>query len=558
MKYTLLAVLTAVMTLAFAASAPSLFADDVVPGLQPPPAGWPSTLELGMSSPPDQAASMRETAPFGFRYQYLAGGANTGTGWSTWNPSGTFVTNYIDDSVSNGIVPVFTYYVLRQSQPGREDGDDIDANMKNLQDAATMKAYWEDVKLFFLRAAGEKLVVLQVEPDLWGFMQTKSTRDNAATVPAKVGSTGVPELNGLPDDMAGFAQAFVRLRDRYASNVSLGYHLSIFGTGVDPVYNNPSFNEIDRLAARSSAFYKSLNADFDVVFMDASDRDAGFNEVVNNNRFSWWDEDDYSRSIRYVATFGSLVQKRVVLWQIPLGNTRMRAVNNTRYHYQDNHVEWLLEDTTKANLRRYGAAGVIALLFGGGAEGQTCACDAAKDGVTNPNPIGNNQGTSNSADDDGGFFRHMAAEYYKAGRLLIGQPSAPVQVALRQPIPTATPTPTPVATCIPARSPAVYGQPGQNMPQGQIGPQGQYLPPNPYSLPGQVIPPGQYGPAGQYPYGTINPYVQPGQAASSAAYCDTRAPTPTSTPDPTCYAGSSRTVVETGPDGRLRAYLQPC
>ena len=28
---------------------------------------------------------MRAKAPFGFRYQYLAGGVNTGSGWATWN-----------------------------------------------------------------------------------------------------------------------------------------------------------------------------------------------------------------------------------------------------------------------------------------------------------------------------------------------------------------------------------------------------------------------------------------------------------------------------------------
>jgi hypothetical protein len=42
------------------------------------PAGWPSTLQLGMMDSPGGAAEMRATAPFGFRSQYLAGGANTG------------------------------------------------------------------------------------------------------------------------------------------------------------------------------------------------------------------------------------------------------------------------------------------------------------------------------------------------------------------------------------------------------------------------------------------------------------------------------------------------
>ena len=53
---------------------------------------------------------MKRTAPFAFRYQYLAGGANTGSGWATWNTNGDFARFYIEDSVANGIIPVFTLH----------------------------------------------------------------------------------------------------------------------------------------------------------------------------------------------------------------------------------------------------------------------------------------------------------------------------------------------------------------------------------------------------------------------------------------------------------------
>jgi hypothetical protein len=49
----------------------------------PLPAGWPAQLELGVSDGPGGAAAMMATAPFRFRYQYLAGGVNTGSGWAT-------------------------------------------------------------------------------------------------------------------------------------------------------------------------------------------------------------------------------------------------------------------------------------------------------------------------------------------------------------------------------------------------------------------------------------------------------------------------------------------
>ena len=40
---------------------------------------------------PGEAAGQRASAPFRFRYQYLAGGVNTGNGWATWNANGAFV-----------------------------------------------------------------------------------------------------------------------------------------------------------------------------------------------------------------------------------------------------------------------------------------------------------------------------------------------------------------------------------------------------------------------------------------------------------------------------------
>src|SRR5207248_11330526 len=102
---------------------------------------------------------------------------------------------------------------------------------------------------------------------------------------------------------------------------------------------------------------------------------------------------------------------------IPYGNTKMRAVNNTWHHYQDNKVDWLLDDSSGAHLNEYVQAGVAAFLFGGGADGTTDASDVAMDGVTNPEPINGNTGRSLSADDDGGFFRQKAREYYAAGPL---------------------------------------------------------------------------------------------------------------------------------------------
>jgi hypothetical protein len=376
--------------------------------LPPLPRGWPHTLQLGLTDSPGGAAALRRTAPFGFRYQYLAGGVNTGQGWSTWNPDGSFVSLYVHDSLAHGITPVFTYYMLLQSKPG--GGDEAHADLANLRDPATMAAYWADVRLFFQRAHGPKLVVLHVEPDLWGYVQQAARGDDARTVPAVV-------PGGLPQTAAGFAQEFVRFRDELAPNVVLAYHMSGWGTKHDIVYEDPPDGTVRAYAARSAAFYRSLHARFDLSFEDFSDRDSGFYEKQQNNSAVWFEPADFHRHLLYAQTFVRLAGVRMVAWQIPLGDTRMRAMDDTWGHYQDNRVQWLLDDPSRAHLRAYARAGVVAFLFGGGAAGTTCACDAAKDGVTNPPPIDGNTRPSLSADDDGGFFRAKARAYYRRGAL---------------------------------------------------------------------------------------------------------------------------------------------
>jgi hypothetical protein len=424
----------------------------------PLPAGWPNQLQLGMADAPGGAAAMKATAAFDFRYQYLSGGANTGNGWATWNANGDFATFYIQDSVASGIIPVFTYYMLLQSTPG--GGSESAADFTNLNNTATMTAYFNDLKLFFQKAGAfpAQKVVLHVEPDLWGYMEQLSTNSDAKTVSAKVSETGLPELAGLPSNVSGFAQAVIKLRDAYAPNVFVGYHISVWGTGTDIALAKPPDATVIALAAQAAAFYNSLAANFTIAFAEFSDRDSGFYQYVyGDGGQSWWGSEDFRRSALFLGGFSAAAGKKIVMWQIPFGNTRMRAVNNTTGHYQDNRPEWLLDDPTRAHLAAYRDAGVVAFLFGGGASGTTCACDAQNDGVTNPAPINGNTLASQlaavgstpvqvtvgttptletpyAADDDGGFFRWKAWQYYQTGPMTLSPgatpPSAPTNLRI--------------------------------------------------------------------------------------------------------------------------------
>jgi hypothetical protein len=308
------------------------------------PAGWPQRFEIGVADQPDGAAGLKAKAPFGFRYQYLTGGVAAGTGWSTWNPNGTFVTRYIAESRAAGIVPVFTYYQMLGARPGASGGE-ADRDLANLRDPATMRAYWRDFTRFLRRAHGSGLVVAHIEPDLWGYLEQRHQSALARR----------------------FARRVVRLRNRYARNVALGWHLSIWGTGEDPTYSKPSLGHMDELAARSAAFWRAAGgASFDVTFLDVEDRDAGFNAQINHDDRSAWGPADFARDDAYLAGFHRRTRTPLVIWQIPLGNS---TLDDTWTHFTDSRVEYWLGD--RAHLTTLRDAGVVALLYGGGADGTT-------------------------------------------------------------------------------------------------------------------------------------------------------------------------------------------
>ncbi len=300
----------------------------------PIPVGWPNHVALGVASSPGDAQQLARHAPFDIRYQYLSGGVNTGQGWATWDANGTFASMYVNESIATHMIPVLTYYQLLQSRPSRGP-DELARDLSNLRNRATMRAYWADWSLLLRRVAGaasHHLVLIHIEPDLWGYLeQAHATRLARA-----------------------FAQRLIALRDRLAPHVLLAWHLSSWGSGDD--------------AAASAAFYESLHAHFDLVFNDIADRDAGFYTVIEGNPHLTWGPGDFARHDAYIADFTRRTHTAVVLWQLPLGNT---TLNNTWGHFRDNRVQWWLGRSSISHLRATRNSHVIGLLFGGGAAGTT-------------------------------------------------------------------------------------------------------------------------------------------------------------------------------------------
>jgi hypothetical protein len=123
--------------------------------------------------------------------------------------------------------------------------------------------------------------------------------------------------------------------------------------------------------------------------------------------------------LTFVREFARVSGSPVVLEWVPLGNTVMRTIDDSDFHWRDSWVEWLLGDARFTGLRRMRDAGVIGVKFGGSRPDatNTCPCDAARDGVTNRGRRGRR---ATSPDDDGGYFADRMEALRRAGGLALG------------------------------------------------------------------------------------------------------------------------------------------
>jgi hypothetical protein len=373
------------------------------------PSGLPKQVAFGTNG--DVSNSSQFIQGSEYQYQYLAGDIFS-NGWQTWvYPIGEFARAFLTKVDQMGRVPVFTYYNIVPAKNRNED-----PGFTNLNDAEVMNKYFDDWKaLLQICKQFGKPVIVHYEPDLFGYMEMYKNDATRNTV--KVSQSNQADVQGFTNDAKGLAQAIVSMRDKYAPNVLLGWHASQWATGADLIKGK---QDPELLASETAAYYKSLNAPFDLMFSEFSDRDEGYSQFVIKSATSMWSTtanaangnlSDFDRFQRFLKKLNTDTGQKIILWQIPIGNTVTQTCNNTDGHYKDNKAEYFLQpvidngDVTK--IKQYERAGVIAFLFGQGISNCTNYFDSKGDGSTG--------GIKETADDDGGYLRKAIKAYYLNG-----------------------------------------------------------------------------------------------------------------------------------------------
>ena len=421
------------------------------------PAGLPAHFAFGLGASPGDTWMPQSGIPWDFRFQYLSGGVNTGSGWETWNSDGTFALNYATESAQHGYIPMFPYYELLQSNGNCGACGEGQKDVTNLNTPGLMQAYYANFALLMKRlgpgthdgiAGYGKTALINIEPDFSGGYAIQAANNtkgacfgfcsgqgnDPGVLKASVASSGYADVAAYPNTYVGFTQALAHLRDLYAPNVLLGYDVSPWATGDDIGLDTSTTTSGAALGQQVGTFLSKLGP-HELLFNDPLDRDAGqYKYVYGQNRF--WDRlnvtfPNFMRWEEYLQ--GAITvdgNKPLYLWQVPLGNQYFDTVNNTDGHYQDNRAEYIFDHVPELI-----QTGIVGAMFMPGNAGNSTYNDARADGVTNPGSFCTTDGlssgqicndhTSTVADDDGGFVRMSAQQYYVSPVALGGGATTP-------------------------------------------------------------------------------------------------------------------------------------
>ncbi len=323
----------------------------------PLPKGLPQRIGWGSnawSETPGEDWQVNSGVPWDYVYQYIT------YGWETWG--GSFVSRFVHQAWDKGYTPVVTVYMMLGVPPNCGEGGSCYA--QKLQNPATVQAYLDSLQRAVQEAQGSKPVIFNLEPDFYGYMQQLSNSANPpqGVLPDDPSSYPVAlNRSGYANTLAGFGRFIVDMIHATASNALAAPMASMWATNADP--QSVTAQEAIQMGQRTAAFIDAMGgAQADLLVVEWSDRDAG------SGLRPWWDDADRltprpNRAILWESALSQAANKRLLLWQVPVGNM---GLDNTCNHYQDNRAAYAF-----SHPRDLFDAWVIGVLFGGGAECMT-------------------------------------------------------------------------------------------------------------------------------------------------------------------------------------------
>lgn len=400
----------------------------ITPPAGPIPDGMPSRLVVGLFEQWGGTWMRDSGVPWDVRYAYFTKGWANNWGWG--NHDGGMATTFFNEASSSNFIPAVQFYQMN----GEAGGGEAQLLAKT-QNAATMASYFGDFKLLMQRARdyGRPVIVL-LEADGFAFLQSQSGQNPDAY--SAVAATGLPELAGLPNTVAGWGLAFLQLRKATgATNVVLGIHISGWASGKDIMHHSvtdalqPEVDKVYNFLAPLGLGANVTGATYDLLVGDPLDRDADFYRLtLSTDR--WWDASDsasvnsmsFNRYAEWLRLWNVKSGKRWMLWQIPLGNSNHANVYNNggpREGYRDNRPEYFFGTNSRAHLEKFASSGVIGLLFGAGAGGQS---SYTNDIYTDGRP----------------FMESRAGDFLRSGGLALPGGSTPPSTPSPAPSPSVT------------------------------------------------------------------------------------------------------------------------
>jgi hypothetical protein len=257
-----------------------------------------------------------------------------------------------------GAIPMYTLYQMATNGDG---------NLGDLTDSAFMTRYWSNVRLMYQQiAAYGKPVLVNLEPDFWGYAERYSNEDPSALA-ALV--TINADCASLSNDIVGVAGCLLKMGRQYAPKAFIGFPPS-------------EWFEAEHVVSFMQAV-GAAKADF--IVMQTLDNDAGCfeaipqpSECVRSGTGWYWDETNqttpnFSQHLAMVEQYhDALGELPVLWWQTPMG-VPSSTPGGTLGHYRDNREDYFLKHPSELT-----AVGGLGVVFSGGSTQTTLATDGGQ------------------------------------------------------------------------------------------------------------------------------------------------------------------------------------